>query len=83
MQRYVFKVSEVMSLLKTGNKATLVVCTYDEKRIGRNGRRIELKNVVYSSNKGFLSCNVRLPNGELQEFHPCLIESFNGTRVTP
>ena len=83
-KRYVFKVKEVMALLKTGNPATLEVCSLNvSKPSEKDGRRLKLVNVIYSSNDGFKLCNVRLANGDTASFHPVLLERFNGTKVTP
>ena len=82
-KRYVYKVKEVMALLKATAKSTIEVCSYDAKRPEKSGKRLKLVNVVYSSNDGYRLCTVRLPNGEPVSFHPCLMEKYNGTTVTP
>lgn len=81
-RRNVFKVREVMQLLKTGKEATLVVCGYDKNRPKKCGRRLTLKGTL-SSYEGFGKANLRLVNGESQTFHPVLIEKYNGTTVIP
>jgi hypothetical protein len=83
MKRAVLKVREVMQFLNTGNPADLIVCSFDKRRPEKSGKRLHLKNVTMTSHEGFGKANVRLPNGDLQSFHPCLIEKYNGTRVTP
>jgi len=80
--RHVFKVREVMQLLKTGKEATLVVCSHDANRPEKSGRRLTLKGYLKSF-EGFGKANIRLVNGDVQTFHPVLIEKYNGTTVIP
>ena len=82
-QRTTFKLSEVMSLLRTGKPADLTFCTLDKRRPEKSGLRKTIRAVVYSSHKGYQHLNVLHPNGEVTSLHPVLIEKFNDYNVMP
>lgn len=83
MERNVFKLKEVIALLKTGQAFNMTVGTYDERRAEKSGRKLELRGVTPASIDSYGKANGVLANGQPFTFHPILITKFNGIPVIP